>query len=198
MRALGILSTLPGRTAILALGLAALSGCSGLRQSLGLDRYPPDEFQVVSRAPLELPPRFELPPPNPGTPRPQEMTPTLAAASTLFGGVPGRGTDGAGGGRTAGERTLLAQAGADAADPDIRTVVNREAVELAEAQEGFLDFLLFWQDPQPPGTVVDPRGEARRLRENTALGRPITEGETPVIVRKRRAPLEGLIDFLGP
>lgn len=193
MRALGILSTLPGRTAILALGLAALSGCSGLRASLGLDRNPPDEFQVVSRAPLELPPRFELPPPNPGAPRPQELTPARAAASTLFGGIPGQASGG-----TEGERTLLAQAGADAANPNIRTVVNRESVELVEAQEGFLDFLLFWQDSQPPGTVVDARGEARRLRENTALGRPVTEGETPIIVRKRRAPLEGLTDFLGP
>ncbi|HEV7371791.1 DUF3035 domain-containing protein [Arenibaculum sp.] len=192
MRALGILSTLPGRTAILALGLAALSGCSGLRETLGLDRNPPDEFQVVSRAPLEVPAQFELPPPNPGAPRPQEMTPTRAAASTLFGGAAGQAA-----GDTEGERTLLAQAGADAAVPNIRAIVNRESVEVAEARESFLDSLLFWQDPEPPGTVVDPRGEARRLRENSALGRPVTEGETPIIVRKRRAPLEGLTDFLS-
>ena len=48
------------------------------------------------------------------------------------------------------------------------------------------------QKPVPPGTAVDAGKEAQRLRENTALGRPATEGTTPVIKRKKQGWLEGL------
>lgn len=51
-----------------------LPGCADLRQAIGLDRVGPDEFAVESRAPLTIPPDFDLRPPQPGTPRPQEAT----------------------------------------------------------------------------------------------------------------------------
>ena len=54
----------------LALGALVLSGCSGARQTFGLDRKPPDEFSVVTRAPLAVPPEYQLRPPQPGAPRP--------------------------------------------------------------------------------------------------------------------------------
>jgi hypothetical protein len=40
--------------------------------------------------------------------------------------------------------------------------------------------------------VVDPAQESRRLRENAASGRPLNQGDVPVIQRRRRAPFEGL------
>jgi hypothetical protein len=194
MGASSLLPSSTGRILCLALALAALSGCSGLRSSLGLDRNPPDEFRVVSRAPLEVPGSFTLPPPSPGTPRPQEPTMTGQAASVVFGsGLPAGGAAApAGSGGGSGEAQLLARAGADAAQPDIRSTVNREALAQIEENESWIDTLIFWRDPLPPGTVVNPGAEAQRLRENEALGRPVTEGETPSIIRKRRAPLEGI------
>lgn len=199
MGAFRILTSPYGRIACLALGLAALSGCSGLRSTFGFDRNPPDEFRVVARAPLELPGALTLPPPSPGATRPQEGTTTQMAASTLFGAAGGPAQPaGAGAGIAAGsgEARLLAQAGASQARPDIRSVVDREAVATVAADRSFIDRLIFWQDQMPPGTVVNPDREARRLRENAALGRPVTQGETPVIERKRRAPLEGIFDGL--
>ena len=50
----------------------------------------------------------------------------------------------------------------------------------------------FWQTPPPPGTVVDAKAEQQRLQENAALGKPLTQGATPVIVRRKRAMLEGI------
>jgi hypothetical protein len=52
--------------------------------------------------------------------------------------------------------------------------------------------ILFWQTPPPPGTVVDAKAEQQRLQENAALGKPLTQGPTPVIVRRKRAMLEGI------
>ena len=40
-----------------------LCGCTSIRQMVGLDRTGPDEFAVESRAPLTIPPEFELRPP---------------------------------------------------------------------------------------------------------------------------------------
>jgi hypothetical protein len=51
---------------------------------------------------------------------------------------------------------------------------------------------VFWRDPEPYGDVVDPAAEQKRLQENAALGKPVTEGETPTIVRKQRGMLEGI------
>ena len=56
--------------AVLASGLAACG--QKTREAIGLDRPPPDEFAVLTRAPLAIPPGFGLRPPQPGMPRPQE------------------------------------------------------------------------------------------------------------------------------
>ena len=55
--------------ALLAL---VLTGCSSLNSILGGEKTPPDEFRVVSRAPLSLPPDYGLTAPQPGAQRPQE------------------------------------------------------------------------------------------------------------------------------
>ena len=43
-----------------------------------------------------------------------------------------------------------------------------------------------------PGTIIDPALEQQRLQENAALGKPVTEGETPVIIQRKKALLEGI------
>ena len=53
----------------------ALSGCSGsgFKKTFGLEANPPDAFAVGTQPPLSLPPELgQLPPPNPGEPRPQQ------------------------------------------------------------------------------------------------------------------------------
>lgn len=179
--------------------LGVLGGCSQAQQALGFGKDPPDEFQVVSRAPLSMPPDYRLRPPQPGAPRPQESSPRELAQSSVFGGsgvAPGVVTAelGAGTGQpgSSGELALLQNAGAVGVDPQIRQLVDRETARLAEEDQAFIDRLIFWRDPDPYGEVVDPVAEQQRLQENAALGRPVTEGETPVIIRKKRALLEGI------
>ena len=70
-----------------------LPGCAGFRQAIGIDRVGPDEFAVESRAPLTIPPEFDLRPPQPGAPRPQEITSADKARrviDTAGPGEPGR------------------------------------------------------------------------------------------------------------
>lgn len=65
--------------------LVLLAGCGeDMRKSFGLGKNAPDEFQVVRRAPLSLPPDFQLRPPQPGAVRPQEGSATDQAKKAVL------------------------------------------------------------------------------------------------------------------
>ncbi len=187
-----------GRMTFRLLALAGvalgLSACGGFQESLGMTKQSPDEFRVVSRAPLTVPPDFQLRPPEPGAPRPQVGTPAQQAERAVFrNSANAPQTANAAPRRvTVGEQALLAAAGAQQADPNIRQVVDRETKQINEESDYFVDRLVFWNDIPPSGTVVDPLAETRRLQENAALGQPATTGATPQIERRRKAPLEGI------
>ncbi len=176
----------------LAVGLllaGLLSGCGDARKALGFDKSTPDEFNVISRAPLSLPPDYALRPPQPGAVRPQEQgLPQRAMAAVTGTPVSAeRGNADA----SVGESALLAKVGAERANPNIRDVVDRESTVLAIADITLIDKLMFWRKPDDLSPVVDPERETQRMRENAALGRPVNEGDTPTIRRRRKAPLEG-------
>lgn len=83
----------PHRLPLLAVasifGLVLLPGCSDFRVALGIDRVGPDEFAVESRAPLTIPPDFDLRPPQPGAPRPQDVTSAERARRVIDTAGPG-------------------------------------------------------------------------------------------------------------
>jgi hypothetical protein len=182
-----------------AVASVALSGCEGIRDQLGLNKNPPDEFQVVSREPLTVPPDFSLRPPEPGAERPQTGSVRDQAEQTVFrqdddgDADDGFEADAAAANLSAGERAFLAKAGAGRAPDDIRQVLKRETERLEEADQNFVDRLVFWEQPETKGRVVDAEAEAKRLRENSALGKDATEGATPTIERQERGLLEGLL-----
>ncbi|RAU23304.1 DUF3035 domain-containing protein [Paramagnetospirillum kuznetsovii] len=170
----------------------ALSACGEAKRALGYEKQPPDEFQVVARAPLSMPPDFGLRPPTPGAARPQEGTTRDQARRVLSGqrGVTPIATEG----RSQGDLSLMKRVGADSIQPDIRVLVNKETQSLADADKNFTDRIVFWRKPDPPGIAVDPSKETQRIRENQALGKSVSEGETPQIQRRKRAWLEGVFN----
>ena len=181
--------------ALVAALALALTGCGSggdrLKQTLGIGKQPPDEYQVVRRAPLSLPPDFDLRPPTPGAARPQELEVRKQAEQILTGQTNAAVEEG----RSSGEVALLQRAGALDVDPSIRQLVDAESAYLAD-DSGFIDQLMFWRGDVPNDDLVDAAAEAQRLRQNAEAGLPVTEGETPIIRRKdERAPLEGLNPF---
>ncbi|MFM2128594.1 MAG: hypothetical protein RL477_140 [Pseudomonadota bacterium] len=172
-----------GTVSLSALLLAALavSGCSGARQTLGLVRTSPDEFAVVAKPPLVLPPDFGLRPPVPGAPpTAAQANPVAQAATALAAPVPTPNANAAPAGRaglTAAENALLGAAGVAATDPGIRQRVDLESAQLAEKDRGFVGRLLSFQRPPE---AVDPFAEAERLR---AAGQPVTTGPQPTARR---------------
>lgn len=185
-------------------GFAALLGVGGCSDKsgniLGFEKSSPDEFAVVKRAPLTLPPDYGLRPPRPGASRPQAVSARAEAKESLIGAQEKakqtRQTIRAEEQRRIGQRSssevaLLKRTGAMDVDPEIRDVINREAAGVInESDTSFVDTLLFWRDKKPEkpknlDAVVDPKEESRRIRENEILGKPITAGQTPTIERKK-------------
>src|SRR6516162_1451726 len=70
-------------------GTLLTTGCSDFKKSMGLEPTLPDEFAVESRAPLTIPPDFELRPPQPGASRPQEKSADQQAKQVMEQAGPG-------------------------------------------------------------------------------------------------------------
>lgn len=191
-------------TALLVFGAAiasfALGGCSALENLGGAKKVSPDEFKIVSHSPLTMPPNAELRPPQPGAPRPQELTPAEQAKEALSPVLAGRNQQprvpGAGAGTTTGatgsEQALVSKINQTGAiDPEIRNRVNQDTRTINDSSKSFVDSLIFWQEPTPSGVVVDPTKEQQRLRDAQASGQPAS-GTTPTITRRKRGLLEGV------
>jgi hypothetical protein len=75
-------------TAFIAIGVV-LSGCDSFKRAIGMEKTSPDEFAVESRAPLTIPPDFNLRPPQPGANRPQEVSYSNKAQTAIDNAGPG-------------------------------------------------------------------------------------------------------------
>src|SRR5882724_5553241 len=145
---------------LVAFGAAlALSGCGGqVRQALGMTKHSPDEFVVVAHAPLTLPPDYNLRPPAPGAPRPQEGTAAEQAQTALYannggsapatGGAPDASTESA---QSSGEVALLQNAGASGIDPGIRSQIDTETAAQVERDPALISRLVLWRTAEPQG-----------------------------------------------
>ena len=164
---------------LLSLTVLLVSACGEVREDLGLGRNPPDEFAVVERAPLSLPPDYGLRPPRPGAPRPQSVDTTQRASETLFNGqAPVQANA-----PSEGEKALLAATGAAKANPDIRDVVDRESSQKVVASPHLIQRLLD-NSNEKPATTVDAVAESERIKKAQENNQPITQGATPVIEKQ--------------
>jgi hypothetical protein len=129
-----------------------------MKESMGAAKSGPDETAIATRAPLVVPASFDLRPPQPGAPRPQDAD-TAAAAQRVLGG---------GAVRTApaseGERALLSASGANNADPSVRQELRKE-VRDASKRKSYADGVLFWRgDKIETGTPLIPAEEMERAQ----------------------------------
>jgi predicted small secreted protein len=155
---------------LLALAALALGGCEDINRGLGLEKVVPDEFAVVSRAPLAIPPDYALRPPNPGAAPTQEVSPTEQAKQVIFRAGDQQALPGADK-RSEGENLLLKEAGAASAEPNIRQTITQEARDNSGVNDSFVDKLLFWRGPEEKlaaDSVIDPNLEQTRLKGSQA------------------------------
>jgi hypothetical protein len=169
---------------VIILAGMSLAGCESTKNALGLNKVVPDEFRVVTKAPLVVPPDYALRPPEPGEPRPQELQPDSAARLALLGQRDAVT-------RSQGEQLLVAKAGAEKADPLARYVVDDEFGDLAYKEPTFADRVMFWKKKDSSEAAsnaqvgnqsdpVDAAAEAERVKALT--------GDQPIVISQKRDP----------
>lgn len=142
------------------LAMTLVTGCAGLSGSNA-----PDEFRVVKKAPLVVPPEYSLRPPQAGQSEPFEVDAERAGTASAFGTDIGQDA-------SAAERALVAAAGANAVSPVIRQQVDWEESKTIRKSTSIADRVLFWQrDDDAPadsatggGEVTIERGSGERLK----------------------------------
>jgi hypothetical protein len=186
--------------------VAVLAGCGdgSVRENLGLVRQPPDEFKVVSRAPLTVPKEFFLYPPEEASERAAYMASDTIAREALLGGMSGDdagylqhyqeeyetlGTPetavesvGTSSLASPAEEGLLQKLQVKQADPNIRSVLHEETAVEAEKEKELLNKI---KNPIASGEpIVDAEAERERLKKNKEKGRAVNEGDVPTVTPK--------------
>jgi Protein of unknown function (DUF3035) len=159
------------RFAILGGSAALLMGCQSVRDAAGLGKQGPDEFAVVTKQPLVIPPEYNLRPPRDGAPPTNQIQPTDSAQSALFDTDPAAAAKLVQGDFSPAEKLLLAQANAASTDPSIRQEVASDGRAMEPADDSFTQQVLFWQDKPVPGNNVDAESEDKRIQAQKAAGK---------------------------
>ena len=125
--------------------LLLLSGCESIRQATGAEKTPPDEFTVLTKSPLVIPPDFNLRPPQPGIASRYDPDSDETGASLA---LPTASAASLGASYSDGEKLLLTKTNALSVDPNIRKTITTD-VGLDDEGPAFAQKVLF-QGAEPP------------------------------------------------
>ena len=114
-----------------------LAGCGSVKDGFGFSKNSPDEFQVITKSPLIIPPDFNLRPPKSGEQTTANTTPTETAQILLLGKkaeTPEETFSPA-------EQNILNKAGSKLNDAQSRVELENESRNTVEAQRSVVDEL---------------------------------------------------------
>ncbi len=154
--------------AALACLALSLTDCSSIRSAAGMTKSAPDEFAVVTKAPLIMPPDYNLRPPRPGAAPLNQTLPTQAAQASMFSSDPVAVASTITGQYSQGEKLLLANAGAVSPSPTIRQQIAADNANLEASDPNFTDRVLFGASANNSGQGVNADAEAERLGKRSA------------------------------
>lgn len=137
----------------------------------------PDEFRVVRKAPLTVPPEYNLRPPGTGEAIPQELSPDAERRMSVFGRDLGANA-------SPGERALVDAAGASATERTIRAAVDFESSQSLKKNEAFADSVLNYGSEEG--------ATAEQAAAEQAAAEEVTGGGDVMIRRRAASKLPGL------
>jgi hypothetical protein len=167
----------------LAASAIALSACSSFNEAIGSAKNPPDEFTVLTKSPLIIPPDYNLRPPQPGVASRNEPDPDDQARIALFPTDAASQAAALGAAYSDGEKLLLTKTNALSVDPNIRKQVNAD-VGQEDQGPAFTQRVLYQGTGAPPpamGAMAPAAPAAQPARPATA----------PPAAAPQRLPLPG-------
>ena len=164
-------SSLPIRiSTFLLLGIALFlcTACSDFKRAIGSEKSSPDEFEVVIRPPLSLPPKFSARPAGEDTDTAAVAASNALDRSTLLFNQRGVNVESF--------NDLFAF---DQIEENVRAKVDEETAGIRFERR--LPLQIVFGGLPNVGPVVDKMAEDARIRRNQLQGRAIDEGATPAI-----------------
>lgn len=162
---------------MLKIAVGAILGSTMVLGACSSGPRTPDEFRVVRKAPLTVPPEYNLRPPSPGEARPPELYPDADARVAVFGRDLGADA-------SAGEKALVAAAGADTTDRMIRAAVDFDSSQSLKKSDSFSDAVLNYGEKET--------GDDAAVAAEQAVAEEVTGGGDVLIRRKSSSKLPGL------
>lgn len=155
----------------------SLAGCDTIRTAAGIGKESPDEFAVVTKAPLVVPPDYNLRPPSPGAAPTNQSSPTGAAQAALFSDDPNAAQESLGTGYSDEEKLILANSGGAVADHSIRQQIASDQKAMQGSDQSFTDEVLFGGSSTPDtGHAVNADAEKQRIDAAKAAGQTMPGG----------------------
>lgn len=164
---------------ILIATLLTACGSGNARKILGIEKNAPDEFRVISKAPLVLPPNFNLRPPKPGAKSLNHRNISEQTKEILLGSDNQNLPE-----RSRGEQLLINKTQGNI-DPDIRKTLAEEnrLAEQSVKEKGFFDKISGFTKGEEKDPIVDAKKEKERIEENKSENKTIT-GEDAAEINK--------------
>ena len=172
-----------------AAGLAAVTlagimliGCQSVREATGAAKSPPDEFTVLTKAPLVIPPDYNLRPPQPGIAARNSTEGDDQTGAAFLPPDPATAAAQLGAAYSESEKLLLTKTNALAVDPGVRRGITSD---IGEEDQGpaFAQKLLF-QGATPPAAAPAASASATPSvspKAAPALAAPALAGGTPSV-----------------
>lgn len=177
------MSNRPFSMAIMAGMVLAVAAC-------GTGKNPPDEFAIVTKAPLTVPPDYALRPPKPGETRPEALSTSDRTRQLLVGDASSQPPSN-------GELALLQEVGALDVDNNIRAILAAENGGRADKDQSLANQLIFWNfngneidDSNAPLRVED--AEAWKAQRQESIENVTGGGEVTISRDQRILNLPGI------
>ena len=123
---------------VILLPIIGLAGCGQLADTFGYGKNPPDEFAIIRKSPLIIPPDYQLKPPL-TTMEGLQPLPEQNKVRTLLTNAPPPPADTE---LSEGERKLLMLAGASNSSDSIRAQIDRDGQTVVPKKDNFVERLL--------------------------------------------------------
>ncbi len=160
-----------------------LSACSNTDNLIKLSEIPPDEFSVVRKDPLEIPPNFNLRPPGKSK-KTNSLDPSEKAKDVLSDLISKKEKINSNENLTKGDTILLKNTGFSERNYSIREILNTEN-SLALQNKGRIELLIEkLVGDSSNENILDPEKELRRSQEKIATGENFIKSQKPVIIRR--------------
>ena len=161
-------------------------GCAQSKKVLNLTENSPDEFAVIRKKPLVIPPKFNLRPPQNSQSESDKFTSKNEAKTALLGSDSAKkNTQKSSIDASKGEVAFLAKSGISSSDVNIRKILEEENSRLASYNNSFVQKLVSSVTGEDKKNLIDPKKEQKRLQEKRSTDLTNIKGQQQILIRRK-------------